>query len=90
MSIFTDMHLDPEKPGVTLEELAHRQKLANIRHSFCEEKNGGWTIKRYYSHKGGEVVEYQRYTKANPLRLTTIPTDKMTIQIKKDYTWKVK
>ena len=79
MSIFTDMHLDPDKTGVTLEELEHRSKLRKIRESFREEKNGGWTVERYYSHEGGEIVEYKKYRK--------LGSWKMTIQIMGDYTW---
>lgn len=82
MSWGTWIGLDPDKTGVTLEELEHRQKLANIRHSFCAKDKGGWAISRYYSHEGGEVVEYMR------IRNNKYHT--MTIQINKDYTWKVK
>ena len=86
MSIFTDMHLDPEKTGVTLEELKHRSKLAEVRESFCEK---GWVIERYYSYKGGEIVKYKKYRKVGPMKVTR-KSWKMTIQIKKDYTWVIK
>lgn len=86
MSIFTDMHLDPDKTGVTLEELSHRANLGKIRESLCKK---GWTIERYYSHEGGEIVEYRKYKKIGPMKVTR-KSYKMTIQINKDYTWEIK
>ena len=85
MSWGTWISVDPEKSGVTLEELEHRAKLREVRESFLNE---GWTLERYYSHEGGEIAEYKKYIKLNPLRLTR-PSYRMTVQIMEDYKWKI-
>ena len=54
MSIHTDMNLDPDKTGVTLEELSLRAKYRKFRESLIEK---GFQIIRYYSIPQGETID---------------------------------
>ena len=74
MSYGTHIGLDPDKTGVTMNELRHREKLRQIRKKFRER---GWIITRYYTYKGGERLEMRR--KATPRKLY--------ITVKEDYTY---